>query len=223
MRDLIVLARSDLKTFWATLDHSHPLAVREAMERFYPDLVLAYGSAAASVAADRYDELRDVADVRARFRAVLGDVAPIGQVQASARWAISPLFGTNPNAAAALVALSGAAQRLIQQPARATIIRSVHADPASPRYARVPSGPHPCAFCLMLASRGAVYLTEESAGKGHDYHDDCWCEPEPVWSGQEPSYDVEELSTAYAKARADAGSSNPKAILSAMRQQQHIN
>ena len=43
------------------------------------------------------------------------------------------------------------------------------------RYARVPSGTA-CAFCLMLASRGFVYLSKISAGKdkGH-YHNHCNC------------------------------------------------
>lgn len=43
------------------------------------------------------------------------------------------------------------------------------------RYARVPSG-KACAFCLMLASRGFVYLSKTSAGedKGH-YHNHCHC------------------------------------------------
>lgn len=43
------------------------------------------------------------------------------------------------------------------------------------RYARVPSG-KACAFCLMLASRGFVYLSKISAGedKGH-YHNHCHC------------------------------------------------
>lgn len=43
------------------------------------------------------------------------------------------------------------------------------------RYARVPSG-KACAFCLMLASRGFVYLSKISAGKdkGH-YHNHCNC------------------------------------------------
>lgn len=43
------------------------------------------------------------------------------------------------------------------------------------RYARVPSGTA-CAFCLMLASRGFIYLSKISAGKdkGH-YHNHCNC------------------------------------------------
>lgn len=41
------------------------------------------------------------------------------------------------------------------------------------RYARVPSGSETCPFCFMLASRGFVYHTAESAGEGHPYHVNC--------------------------------------------------
>ena len=36
----------------------------------------------------------------------------------------------------------------------------------------------------MLASRGAVYKTERTAGDGHKFHDSCGCTPEPVYSRQ---------------------------------------
>ena len=44
-------------------------------------------------------------------------------------------------------------------------------------YARVPSGRETCGFCLMLASRGFVYRSEEAAGdiggRFNRYHDRC--------------------------------------------------
>ena len=46
------------------------------------------------------------------------------------------------------------------------------------RWARVPDA-GACDFCMMLATRGAVYLTRESAvGKG-GYHSNCRCLPVP--------------------------------------------
>lgn len=50
-------------------------------------------------------------------------------------------------------------------------------------YMRVPSADCHCAFCLMMASRGAVYKTLESAGGGGDenkYHLHCRCSVVPV-------------------------------------------
>lgn len=43
------------------------------------------------------------------------------------------------------------------------------------RYARVPQGVETCDFCLMLASRGFVYLTAESAAGWNHTHRDCDC------------------------------------------------
>lgn len=51
------------------------------------------------------------------------------------------------------------------------------------RWARVTTSPEPCAFCVMLASRGAVYKSEAGA-KGfnsHQYHDNCHCIVVPVF------------------------------------------
>lgn len=42
------------------------------------------------------------------------------------------------------------------------------------RFARVPSGPA-CGFCIMLASRGFVYASRETAGEFTKFHDDCKC------------------------------------------------
>lgn len=43
------------------------------------------------------------------------------------------------------------------------------------RYARVPQGAETCTFCLMLASRGFVYLTPESAEGWNHVHTGCDC------------------------------------------------
>jgi hypothetical protein len=54
-------------------------------------------------------------------------------------------------------------------------------DPDQPRFARVPQGEKTCDFCLMLASRGPVYLTEESAGAFTKFHAHCDCKVVPFW------------------------------------------
>lgn len=54
------------------------------------------------------------------------------------------------------------------------------------RYARVPTGEETCDFCIMLASRGPVYHTEESAGAFDHWHAHCDCRVVPFWG----TYDV---------------------------------
>lgn len=53
------------------------------------------------------------------------------------------------------------------------------ADDRFGRYRRVAVG-DTCPFCLMLATRGAVYLTAESAGRGRRFHYRCDCYVELV-------------------------------------------
>ena len=47
------------------------------------------------------------------------------------------------------------------------------------RFARVPTGWETCTFCLMLASRGAVYHTRKTAGEFKHFHRRCDCKVVP--------------------------------------------
>lgn len=47
------------------------------------------------------------------------------------------------------------------------------------RFARVPTGFETCTFCLMLASRGAVYHTRKAAGEFKHFHRGCDCKIVP--------------------------------------------
>lgn len=59
------------------------------------------------------------------------------------------------------------------------------ADRIHPMYARVPTGAETCTFCLMLASRGFVYHTEDAAGAVDHYHAHCDCRVIPGWDGMD--------------------------------------
>lgn len=67
-------------------------------------------------------------------------------------------------------------------------------DPLKPRYARVPTGPETCLFCLMLASRGFVYHSKKSAGAVNHYHANCDCRVVCGFDGAEvEGYDPDEF------------------------------
>lgn len=51
-------------------------------------------------------------------------------------------------------------------------------DPKKPRWARIPTGGETCSFCIMLASRGFVYHSEETASHAHA---NCDCRIVPSW------------------------------------------
>lgn len=61
-----------------------------------------------------------------------------------------------------------------------TIIANVGRDrDRGAMFARVPTGTETCTFCLMLASRGAVYHTRKTAGEWRHFHRGCDCKVVP--------------------------------------------
>lgn len=86
--------------------------------------------------------------------------------------------------------LAAGSSRHIKQASRDLVQRT--ADHNNVRWARRLSGRENCAFCAMLASRGAVYTrqTVTSTGDGRRYHDHCDCTavlvPDPKnWDGRQ--------------------------------------
>ncbi|CAB0813667.1 hypothetical protein FRC0263_01958 [Corynebacterium diphtheriae] len=91
--------------------------------------------------------------------------------------------------------------RHVQQAGRKVLSESAHngtarlaisGRPVGAGYARVLSGRENCAFCTMLASRGAVYNEDTAIRRkdGRRYHDGCDCIPVLVvkgknWEGQQ--------------------------------------
>lgn len=51
-------------------------------------------------------------------------------------------------------------------------------DPRRPKWARIPAGAETCQFCIMLASRGFTYQSEEVASHAHA---NCDCRIVPSW------------------------------------------
>lgn len=200
-RDLVALARNDLDQFWSAMNtDGNPELVRNALLDFFPELVTVYGDAAAALAADFYDELRQVPPSAARFRALLAEPVETEQARASARWALGPLFQSAPDPVQTLANLSGATQRLVLQPGRSTIVTSAGRDAVRTGFARIPQG-KTCRFCTMVASRGFVYATAESAGANNRWHDGCDCVVIPGYSaGDLPEgHDLEDLRRLYAE------------------------
>lgn len=108
------------------------------------------------------------------------------------------------------------AKDVINATTRLTTMFDVKGDPTGPRYARVPQG-KTCAFCTMLASRGFVYASEDTAGKWHQYHHDCDCKIVPSWGETRiEGHDPAKLKDMYEQAKAHASSNDVNAVLRAM-------
>lgn len=81
------------------------------------------------------------------------------------------------------VKVAGALAKQILAGGRMTILESVQKDPVALGWARVTNG-DPCAFCRMLASRGAIYKTKKTAD--FEAHGQCACTIEPLYSREQP-------------------------------------
>lgn len=212
------LVLRDLAAWWASVDHLSPSEIQREAEQFVPLLAQTYGEVSATAAADFYDVARGDSVARGRFTATMGPNGAAEQMSRRVRWGMAPAFSGDP--AAALGRLSIEADASALQAGRDTVMFNANRDPSNPRWARVPVG-KTCAWCLMLASRGPVYRSADSAGAAGQYHGGaCDCQPTPSWDrGKDlpPSYDEGGLYGLYDRARANAKSGDPRDITAAVR------
>lgn len=109
-----------------------------------------------------------------------------------------------------LTAVSGAASRQVLRGGRSTTLQLVAADPQAVGWVRVTSG-SPCAFCLMLSSRGPAYKSQESAG--FQAHDHCSCTAVPVFSEGKAAWPQTSIDAQKLYNRVAKGSPDPIAAL----------
>lgn len=93
--------------------------------------------------------------------------------------------GFSPQAAAqnGFVRTAGAATGLVLGGARETLLGAIQSDEEALGWQRSTSG-KPCAFCAMVAARGAVF--KDSTGASFQAHDHCSCTPEPFYRSSRP-------------------------------------
>ena len=210
------LVERDLNAFWRTLDVTRPVSVAEALEAHVRELTLVYGDMAAALAAAWYEEVRDAAGAAGYFSARLAeaDQAKAGVV---ARWSASSLFGESPAPEVALSRLVAGTQRIVHRASTETVEENMSQDRAATGRFYRDARADGCAFCLLVASRGPVYRSRESAGDGRRFHDHCYCVVVPDFGDYEEPAKVSRFLEQYEKAREKAGSSNARDILSALR------
>ena len=175
--ELVRIAARDLAVLWRAVSDGE--TARDLLIEVLPLLGDTYGSAAATLAADWYDDLRDELGVARRFTAEVA-VPNLERTEALARWAVEPIFAPEPDFTTALNKANGGMQRLIADAGRETVMQSAIADPSADGWMRQAAGG--CDFCRMLASRGAVY-SERTVSFGA--HDDCRCTAVPAFGGLE--------------------------------------
>lgn len=150
-----------VKRLLAAVEDPDPRVMRDRLLALFPEMVSPYVAASSELAAVWYEESRaQVVSGRPFTPVVVAGVAS-GQSSALVRHSLTPLFQGSTSTVLSL--LAGGTQRMVANGARDTIMQSAIADPVRVGYARIPR-PGCCAFCGMLASRGAVYSSREAAG-----------------------------------------------------------
>lgn len=252
--DLSTLAVRDLVQLFN--EHSDGEKFPDLLRKTFGEIVRPYAHAAAVVTARWYHELWPHSDYRptpivelpdARIdktvdwavnarttKRVPGDLPPRGPVDAKVAVPNDVILGR----------VSGSSQRMINDASRTTVVRN--AEQEGVKWARL-AAPDACAFCKVMALRGAVYnsygVTEDRPGMaaasvhrtvvvgrngvargkrkiGESYHDCCRCVAVPVRKGAEwkpPDYVADWLKQYRDARKAAGGATDLKKILAEMR------
>ena len=159
---------------------------REAAKLIMEGFVQAYDDTAAKFAADWYDYRAEKSGARLDQAITTTTYSP-KSVDDVARYQAKKLL--NGGDAAFAKACGEYARNDLFRSLNETIMDNVGRDrDKGARFARIPTGFETCTFCLMLASRGAVYRTRKSAGEFKHFHRGCDCKVVPSF---DPDPDAE--------------------------------
>ena len=186
-------AASDVESSVLAWCRSHEDATvaekREAAKLIMEGFVQGYDDVAAEFAAQWYDHRAEQGGARLE-QAITTTTYKPESVDAVARYQAKKL--AKGGDAAFAKACGEFARDDAFRSLNETIIANVGRDKdKGVRFARVPTGFETCTFCLMLASRGAVYHTRKTAGELKHFHRRCDCKIVPGF-GDDPDAELVE-------------------------------
>lgn len=167
--------RKEMEILWAQLELSDIKSDWRKLEAGLAQIIEVHGEVAAIAAADLYDELARIAGRKLKPAAAASSDLDGERLASLLGWGLSPLWEESPRERAALGRLEGGAIREALAPGRKTMADASQRDGA--KWAIVPQGGDTCAYCLMLASRGAVYSKQLDVS----FHDNCQCAMVPIF------------------------------------------
>lgn len=135
-------------------------------------LVQEFGSASISLNSDYYEDVREDAGVSGSFRTPTIEPAGADEIATSLAATLAP----DPVVAQSNV--EGLADLLVTSAGKDVLIAAIMGDGKAKKWARVTSA-GACAFCRMLATKGAVYKSDASAS--FIPHKKCHCTIEAVF------------------------------------------
>lgn len=160
-----------------------PASAREEAKRIMASHVAEYDRRAASLAAAWYDARAREGGAKLD-RAVTAVTYTKHDIDALAHYQAGKLDGDVPDVDEFARMCGEFAANDAMKSVNKTILRNVKRDrEKGAKFARVTSGRNTCAFCLMLAGRGAVYHNRKTAGEFDHWHRRCTCKVVPCFSG----------------------------------------
>lgn len=158
---------------------------RAALLDGIPDLIGYYSEGSAALAADFYEDQRELAGVASAFTATAVVEDRTVKIRRAVAWSAEPLFVDPDDLLTASARLAQVVQPEVSNPYRDTILTNRANDPASAGWRRITAGG--CKLCRMLADRGAVYRPSTATFATHP---SCKCTAQPVFKtdvGEEAS------------------------------------
>ena len=167
----------------------------EAIPAMMRTVTEAYSTMSAAITAEYYGSIRRASKVKKKYTPEPFSAYDAGKVTAAAISIIDEVVSGRATAAIASL-LGDVVNRYVKNSADECIRQNVRRDPAKPRYAIVPNG-DACAFCVMRASNGYTYATEDAV----ESHNHCTCTATPVFGDSTvQGYDVSGYQQQYKEA-----------------------
>ena len=181
-------------------------AVRDEVAELMDEIVSTYGDATQSIASEMFEGVLDAQGEPTDIP--IADMPVSDRARASSRQWIRKILSDDPDEDAYIDGCSGFVERHVSHSADGCVIEAASGGRRRKRlrFARVPSGPS-CGFCIMLASRGFVYASRETAGEFSRFHNDCDCRVVAGYDGLKVAgYDPDGLRARYRACRDAIGS-----------------
>lgn len=205
LQEVVRLAENELNALWVQAARLASSEFAAYMVQAYPVLVDPYIALTGSLAASWFEESNPASS----YVAVTAPLTPTGKLEENAEWALKSLGDEGRDN------LTYSMNRAVFDGARETT--QLNVERTGSRWA-VDARPTACPWCRMMVTRGSVYKSKANALKACHDNGHCIAIEDRLGTYEPPSH-VEKWEVEYLKARANAGSGDPKAIQAAWRQQ----
>lgn len=177
-------AREKLVDALSMVDYTADVAdVRNTVIRIMQPACGAASSLSAKIAAEFYDGLRTQFGISDDFKAEADSMREPEATEGAVRAFVQDIVEDKP----VEQFIGKCADRIDYETRKAAnmcVEKNAKKDTKFVRWARVPTGFETCSFCIMLASRGFAYHSEETASHAHAH---CDCRVIPSWDKKNPS------------------------------------